>query len=308
MGLPIKINLPEGFLDKEVRYGYEVSGKLKKIWAIELDLLHEFVRVCEKHDIKYTIFAGTMLGAVRHGGFIPWDDDLDIAMKREEYDKLCSVAKNEFVYPYFFQTALTDSRYFCSYARLRNSETTGVVQWQKSCKYNNGIYIDIFVLEGYYESKFMWMLQSALLWLVSKPLRVYYNTELTGWSLRANILRLARTFSRCASYLSWFKMYGLIHAMATKRATRIGLRTHPGSLARRYWLYKNEIDDTIKIDFEGFSVCVVKNYDVVLKRIYGDYMRFPPEDERGRWHEGVIHFEPNVPYRKYLRQGDNTKN
>ena len=78
--LPIKIKLPLGFLDEEERSGFRVCLNQKKIWAIELDLLSEFMRVCAKHKIKYQVFAGTLLGAVRHGGYIPWDDDLDVCL------------------------------------------------------------------------------------------------------------------------------------------------------------------------------------------------------------------------------------
>ena len=88
MKLPIKIKLPEHFLEKEVRCGYSVTEKAKKIWAVELDLLAEFDRVCRKHDINYQIFAGTLLGAVRHEGFSPWDDDVDVCLLRGDYEKL----------------------------------------------------------------------------------------------------------------------------------------------------------------------------------------------------------------------------
>ena len=147
MALPIKLPLPKHFLEEEVRCGYRVTEKLKKIWAVELDLLNEFQRVCKKHNIKFTIFGGTLLGAVRHKGFVPWDDDLDVAMTRVEFDKLCRIAETEFDYPYFFQTALTDRRYFFSYARLRNSETTAIISGNGTPDYNNGVYIDIYVLE-----------------------------------------------------------------------------------------------------------------------------------------------------------------
>ena len=77
----IKLQLPKGFLDAEKRCGYQVTADMKKVWAVELDLLYEFQRVANKHNIKYIANGGTMLGAVRHKGFIPWDDDIDIMMK-----------------------------------------------------------------------------------------------------------------------------------------------------------------------------------------------------------------------------------
>ena len=84
----IKLSLPEGFLEEEVRCDYTVSKEMKKVWAVELDLLSEFQRVCKLHNIKYAVWAGTMLGAIRHKGFIPWDDDIDVSMPRPDIERL----------------------------------------------------------------------------------------------------------------------------------------------------------------------------------------------------------------------------
>ena len=93
--LNIKLELPEGFLEEEERDGYLVSAEMKKIWAVELDLLNEFMRVCKEHDIRWFADGGTILGAIRHNGMIPWDDDIDVCMYREDYEKLCSFDMNE---------------------------------------------------------------------------------------------------------------------------------------------------------------------------------------------------------------------
>ena len=114
----------EGFLEEEVRCGYTVSAEMKKLWAVELDLLAEFDRVCKKHGLTYFAFGGTLLGAVRHQGFIPWDDDIDVVMFREDYRRLTQIAAEEFRHPYFFQTPFTDCGLVMGGSRLRNSNTT----------------------------------------------------------------------------------------------------------------------------------------------------------------------------------------
>ena len=89
------MNIPKTFLDEEVRCGFMVPTQIKQFWAAELEVLSEIDRICTKHGIHYFADWGTLLGAVRHGGFVPWDDDLDIVMKREDYQRFLSVAKDE---------------------------------------------------------------------------------------------------------------------------------------------------------------------------------------------------------------------
>ena len=96
------IDLPQAFLEEENRDGFLVDKKRKQVWAVELDLFAKFISVCNKYQLKYYADAGTLLGAVRHNGFIPWDDDMDFVMFRDDYDKLCDIGEKEFEYPYFF--------------------------------------------------------------------------------------------------------------------------------------------------------------------------------------------------------------
>ena len=98
-GKIINLQLDDSFYKEEIRDGYTVTTKQKKIWAVEMDLLDQLLKVCKKHDIKVIIYAGTLLGAIRHKGFIPWDDDIDVALTRPEYEKLLKVAPEEFKAP-----------------------------------------------------------------------------------------------------------------------------------------------------------------------------------------------------------------
>ncbi len=99
--------MTELFLDEKERCGYVVSHEMKKVWAVMLDLLSEFDRICNKYGLQYQASWGTLLGAVRHKGG-PWDDDLDVQMFRDDYNKLCEVAPQEFKHPCLFQSRTTD--------------------------------------------------------------------------------------------------------------------------------------------------------------------------------------------------------
>lgn len=86
------LQFPENFFDEEVRCGFTVSSTMKHYWAAQMEVLQTVIAICEKHDLTYYAFWGTLIGAVRHKGFIPWDDDIDIALKREDYQKLLCIA------------------------------------------------------------------------------------------------------------------------------------------------------------------------------------------------------------------------
>ncbi len=86
-------------LEEEIRDGYKVTAEMKKLWSVQMDILEQIDKICKKHNITYYADGGTLLGAVRHKGFIPWDDDLDVQMYRDDLEKFCKVAKEESLFP-----------------------------------------------------------------------------------------------------------------------------------------------------------------------------------------------------------------
>ena len=298
--LPIKCRLPAGFLDAEMRSGYEVSTKLKRIWAIEIDLFLELSRVCEKHGIRFFVCAGTALGAIRHKGFIPWDDDMDVVMTRDDFSKLVEVAKDEFSEPYFLQTALSDRKYFFGYARLRNSKTTALIKNFESEDYNNGIYIDIFVCDGQHNNKYERLKQSVLKWATMKFCIAYHYERGYIKGLKDIVYRMIGIVSRRCSYEKWVALYTRVVSMYNdQRHDRIWAVASAGC-SEQGWMWKKEVENIIKVPFEWFDVPIPAEWHVILSRLYGDYMTPPPADELGKWHESLVHFEPDVPYVEYL--------
>lgn len=147
--ITLTLPVPEQFYQEEQRCGYTITAAQKRHWAVLLDLVYVFDAVCKKYGITYYLWGGSILGAIRHGGFIPWDDDIDLMLLREDYEKLRAVADSEFQHPYFFQTTYSDKGYYRGHGQLRNSETCAMLPHEASwARFNQGIFIDIFVLDG----------------------------------------------------------------------------------------------------------------------------------------------------------------
>lgn len=133
--------------NEEVRNGYLISSEMKKVWAVQMDICKKIFEVCKKHNIKIVCSGGTAIGVLREHGYIPWDDDIDLEMLREDYDKLCSVASKEFKEPYFFQNAYTDKGYCYGHAQVRKSGTAAILRGDEFKNIHLGIFVDIFVLD-----------------------------------------------------------------------------------------------------------------------------------------------------------------
>lgn len=144
------MNLENDFLREEERNGFVVSKEMKRVWSYEINILKRFISICENNGLKWCMIAGSLLGTVRHQGFIPWDDDIDVAMPRVDYDKFLEIASKELPEFLFLQTALSDPGRGIGYAQLRDCRTSAIdVRYiDENNKYNQGIFIDIFPLDS----------------------------------------------------------------------------------------------------------------------------------------------------------------
>lgn len=300
--LPIKIDLPEHFLEEEVRCGYVVTKKQKKIWAVELDLLSEFMRVCDKYDLKWFVGYGSLLGVIRHKGFIPWDNDIDIAITRQSFNKLCEVAADEFQEPYFLQTPMTEGgRYFKTLCKLCNSMTTGASEMEWLQGINCGLYLDVFILDEIPDDDKK----------VEKMFKKvhYYNHFARFFSpyprrdnLKKKLKNMVWTmlwkykYHSCGGDVLFMEMSDYLSQFAGQNSHRwMALEVTP---ARSLHLDKTMWSETLMADMEFLKVPIPNDYDWILTDHYGNYMELPPLEMRVN-HE-YLELEPEIPYKEYF--------
>lgn len=305
--LPIQLTLPDSFLDEEVRDGFLVSSQMKHVWAVELDLLNEFIKICKKHNIQFYAAGGTMLGAVRHKGIIPWDDDIDVMMLRSEFEKFCKIAPQEFQHPYFFQTEETDHGCYRGHAQLRNSLTTGVLAsgFDEKKNINQGIFIDIFPLDNvpdigkasFYKKlkKLSWKcyaFQRRGLKKAFKGDRQMYKQWYDNlWKLCPSL-----ALEICDRY---YKRYEKTVIMYNSQQTKEVMMT-PFHEDRWTW-NRSDLNSSFEIPFEMLSIPVPKEYANMLTKTYGNWEKFVVGTSV---HGGVI-FDVEHPYQEYLAHQEN---
>ena len=312
----LRIKLPEGFLEDEVRDGHLVPRKMKEVWAVELDLLEEAKRVLEKHNLRYMVIGGTLLGAVRHKGFIPWDDDIDIAIPRQDYLKFRKIAAKEFRHPYFFQDEFNSPGLLCGHAKLRNSETTNVysefIFQQKTGKlsFNLGIFIDFFPIDNLPDdSKERTAWFSRIQRVASKAwsLRVFTHR---GRTAGGNIGKHKRQdfiltkILHCPNLL--FKKYDrLLSKYSNKRTKEVCLycvhcRDHSGK--NRFVYQRKDLQSLIWMPFEFIEVPAPANYDAVLTQCYGNWhVRVKADSEHGN--PDTSFYDVDNSYLCYFKEG-----
>lgn len=307
------MHLPDNFLEGEERDGYYVSPEMKELWAVELDLLNEFIRVCKKHNLKYYADGGTILGAVRHRGFIPWDDDIDITMFREDYEKLCQVAQEEFQYPYFYQTEFTDPGALRSHAQLRNSLTTGILtkDLDKDFKFNQGIFLDIFVLDNVPDDEIMFNKQ--LKWATKYKRKAYSLALFTHRYNEKNLKGVSGIWKKI-KYVVWkhffshknkVNKYYLKFEKEVKRYEKFDTKrvakyfSLPMDKSKMVWK-KEWYSSTIEMPFEMLRLPVPAGYESILEQFYGNWKEYKIEATT----HGGITFDTNISYKDYLLKKD----
>lgn len=313
----IKLSLPKDFYNEEV-VPFIIDAKKKRLWAALLDLLAEFDRVCRAHNIKYSIDGGTILGKGRHGGIIPWDDDIDVIMFRSEYEKLRLVAPDEFKHPYFLQTMQSDPEAVRGHALLRNSGMTAILKTEL-CNgkavyktYNQGLFLDIFILDaipddlGARERYFDELTHIKGMMCLARDWR--YKRLQVGLSPR-------KVLDACRFLRIWWKMFKVkmltrmdpliyfqskfdracrrYEGVLTQSVSHISFMTNP---PKSRIVNREMIMPVEDVEFMGLKVMMVKNWEWYVRLLYGNWKEYVV----GGSNHGGLFIDLDRPYTDYF--------
>lgn len=263
-------------MDKMVTYTLS-KEELRQIQMIQLEMLIEVDRICKKCGIRYNIIAGTLLGAVRHGGYIPWDDDADVALLRQEYEKFREACKTELDQErFYFQDNRNTKGYRWGYGKLRRKGTVFLREHQEHMPYEQGIFIDIFPLDHVPDSYLFRKWHNIQCFCIRKLL----------WS------EVGKKAEKCAGMRCWyallskipvgliFRYYNRFMKYWNKKETGfVRILTFP-TPNTEYGYYKKWYEQSSDYLFEGKVFKGIKDYDAYLEFKYGDYMQLPPKEKQ----------------------------
>ena len=253
---------------------------LRKLQLLELKILKEVKRICEKHSIPYFLIAGTLIGAVRHKGFIPWDDDIDIGMLRDDYERFLEVCKTDLGPEYFLQTPTTEkgnADYGIAHVRLNDTEM--VQEFRKNSTTHNGITIDIFPYDTLPKNKFV-----RLFYCKAFPLFKRVCAKRMGYTPHPPKF-IHRIILNTLYVLTLPIPLSFLHKKMINYHVKQNKKKSDYAFPLSEWNFKKEkhlhstITELTTLQFEDEFFPVPKNYDLFLTEQYGNYMELPKDIE-----------------------------
>lgn len=267
---------------------------LDKLHQCLLIIADEIDRICINNDIKYTLIGGSLIGAVRHNGFIPWDDDMDIGMRREDYNRFLDVCKRDLQSKFDLQTVDTDENYVYGFAKLMLKETTLMEFGRAKTKDRKGIFVDIFPFDCVPNNKKEQKRQKYVNYILMKMLRQKSKVMyLPSWSLKEKVI---------------FRMIDIMNLFLSKKYLVKRLNdnmimyntTETDYICNLSGMYgydkemipKSYLDRYCYRQFHNRIYMIIEDYHQYLGKIYGDYMQLPPENKRTTHGFQFIEFGP----------------
>ncbi|MEE3466908.1 MAG: LicD family protein [Eubacterium sp.] len=284
------------FYKEEYRSDHLVTAKMKRIWAVEMELLEKFDEVCRKHEIRYYLEFGSLLGAVRHRGFVPWDNDIDVSMMRRDYMRFMEVARGEFQEPYVLQDGANGYGFF-PFAKLLKSGTTALEIPDAPPGYHQGIFIDIFPLDvvpdGSAESIAIYQAEVELWTTIVDPIGMCDQID-EGVQYRiGNDTVIDLVQRQPVERYHEFEQLCLDFSEESEKVNVLPFHIRKAIRERKRDWY----GEPVYLPFEWLNLPCPSHYHEVLTAEYRDYMT----PIKGRSGHEKIFFDPDRSYLEYLK-------
>lgn len=262
---------------------------------VETDMLREFIAACDKLKLRYYLLGGTLLGAVRHKGFIPWDDDIDVGMPRADYEIFLEKGQALLPKHLFVQCLKSEPEYPLCFAKIRDSRTTFVETAINNLNINHGVYIDIFPLDYYPEEKRAQKRLNKKHEAYKRRISVMFNSGKK--SLKIRLMSLLW----CVRYPSVRKVIAMRDALYHSVPESKVLANYCGAWGAKEIMPAAWYGEGTPVVFEGMEVVAPVQYHNWLTQVYGDYMQLPPVEKRvGHHYADVIDLRKS--YTEYVRR------
>ncbi len=247
--------------------------QLKRLREIQVEMLLEVKRICKKHHLKYSLIGGSLLGAIRHHGYIPWDDDADIGMFRRDYEKFRRICKTELNDKFYFQDDRNDKNYRWGYGKIRRKGTIFQREHQEHLKFGQEIFIDIFPLDYAPDNMILRVAHMFYCFCIRKTLWAPVGMIIEKSAIKRNIYKVLSKISKNKIYAHYYR-----YIRTRKKSHTVRLNLFPTK--KPYGFPISYFENLIEVEFEGETFYGSKEYDSYLKIKYGDYMKLPPIENR----------------------------
>lgn len=277
----------------------EYKSEINELQKIQLSMLKDFDAVCQKHRISYQLFSGTALGAVRHKGFIPWDDDIDVVMLREDYERFFDSASKELDSNKYYVQREFSEHWPMFFSKLRLNGTTYIEKYHShDARIHQGIYIDIFPCDNLSDSRLMQKLQ-----YIASKIVIAKSLYARGYETNSTVKKCLMQFCRILPTEPFKRL-------CIRRNDSSSLKVHTffggGKKFERSIFLREWFEQSVKMRFEDSEFPVSAHYDEMLRVMYGDYMIMPTLEQRVcKRHAAIV--DINKPYTFHLEEQRNMK-
>lgn len=271
-----------------------IENETRKLQLTELQILKDVADFCEENDIVYFLYGGTMIGAARHQGFIPWDDDIDIWMDLRNYKKFLKLSK-KLPSKYFVQNYKTDRKCCYSWTKVMLNGTTLIHNGMQSYDIHQGIYIDVFMINGIADGKVRRKIQNKALKIKKHLLRKYFAIEVRKEAPKKWVSMIPEFLRR--PLISFMEVLSNIDIEKSEKC--FGIEYWNISMAKIYNSKDFYPDSRLYLLFEDSKFACPKNYFDFLRITFGDWQKLPPEEQRVNHNNCIIDFHKN--YTEYIK-------